>query len=391
MHETALATTPNIVGTIFLAGGGSGGHIAPGIAIAEAIAEQWPGIEPIFLCSNRPVDANMLNHIGAKFAPLRATPPAARPDRALHFLLNHRHSKRAVQRMIRKLRNPNGQNHSAPIWMLSLGGFISVAPAAAARSEGIPLALLNLDAVPGKANRLIARQADLVMTATPLLDPSAMPHQNTDYPVRRDAQSPGTRQECCKQLGLDPSRPVLLVTGASQGSHSLNQFMQLWIGPNANKLKGWQVLHLTGKGEMPSVLEAVYADAGITARIEAFAHHIGTFWGAADVALSRAGANSVGEAVYNHVPTLFAPYPFHRDQHQKHNAQPVVDAGGALLAEDKVDPEANCRSLGPHLAHLIADAQARAQMMSVLAHLSSPDGATQVVRALLDINTPYSP
>ena len=84
MHETALATTPNIVGTIFLAGGGSGGHIAPGIAIAEAIAEQWPGIEPIFLCSNRPVDANMLNHIGAKFAPLRATPPAARPDRAGH-------------------------------------------------------------------------------------------------------------------------------------------------------------------------------------------------------------------------------------------------------------------------------------------------------------------
>ena len=161
--------------------------------------------------------------------------------------------------------------------------------------------------------------------------------------------------------------------------------MQTWVTLNPTQLDGWQVLHLTGQGPFGSTLQAAYERAGVTAKVETFAHHIGTYWGAADAALSRAGANSVGEAVFNKVPTLFAPYPFHRDQHQKHNAKPVVEAGGALLAEDQVDPEANCATLGTRLSQLLGDHPARARMVQVLTEMSADDGAIEVVRALLDI------
>ena len=100
--------------------------------------------------------------------------------------------------------------------------------------------------------------------------------------------------------------------------------------------------------------------------------------------VSRAGAGSVAEAWANHIPTLFLPYPFHKDQHQKHNAAPLVEAGGALLAEDLIDETRNAEGAGKLITDLLADYARRAAMQSALRRLGPADGAARIAALLLE-------
>ena len=103
-----------------------------------------------------------------------------------------------------------------------------------------------------------------------------------------------------------------------------------------------------------------------------------TPWGAADLALSRAGANSVAEVAANGVPAIFVPYPWHKDLHQRFNALDLVETGAASLAEDAIDPTANLESLGPPLMRLLSDAASRDRMRTTLAHSGKRDGASEI-------------
>ena len=111
---------------------------------------------------------------------------------------------------------------------------------------------------------------------------------------------------------------------------------------------------------------------------------MGLAWGAADLALSRAGASSVAEASCNAVPTIFLPYPYHRDMHQKFNARRMVEIGGALLVTDAIDVEANLRQIGPRLRELMIKPQELSAMLSVLRSNVPPDAALNIARKLIE-------
>jgi UDP-N-acetylglucosamine--N-acetylmuramyl-(pentapeptide) pyrophosphoryl-undecaprenol N-acetylglucosamine transferase len=108
---------------------------------------------------------------------------------------------------------------------------------------------------------------------------------------------------------------------------------------------------------------------------------MGLAWGAADLALSRAGANSVAEAIINGVPTVFAPYPYHHDLHQKWNAKPYHDEGVAVLCDDLIDAERNLATLGAALVGLMSDHGRRESMRSQLASRPRQDAALEIARA----------
>jgi UDP-N-acetylglucosamine--N-acetylmuramyl-(pentapeptide) pyrophosphoryl-undecaprenol N-acetylglucosamine transferase len=110
---------------------------------------------------------------------------------------------------------------------------------------------------------------------------------------------------------------------------------------------------------------------------------MGLAWGAADLALSRAGANSVAEAAVNAVPTIFAPYPYHRDLHQKHNAEPLVDEGAAVMELDRIDPALNMEGLGRVLRELMTDPARRRAMRERLASRPREDAAMTIAELLL--------
>ena len=153
------------------------------------------------------------------------------------------------------------------------------------------------------------------------------------------------------------------------------------VGDCPGDFSSWQVLHLCGADES---MHDAYRSARVAARVEPFLHDMGAAWGAADLAVSRAGASSVAEAWANGVPTLFVPYPFHHDRHQHRNAAPMVAAGGAVVADDRLDAAENAASAGRMLRGLMRDRSQREAMQSSLKRQPAPDGAQTVARLLLD-------
>jgi UDP-N-acetylglucosamine--N-acetylmuramyl-(pentapeptide) pyrophosphoryl-undecaprenol N-acetylglucosamine transferase len=371
------AATPQ-QGSIVFAGGGSGGHLSPGLAIAERLITVAPEIGSVFLCSDRKVDAMMLREAGANFVPVPARPPSLRPMALLRFVRGWFAAGAASERALRE----HGARH-----VVSLGGFVSAPVVRRARAMGIPVTLLNLDATPGRANRSVARWASHVWSAVHAKGLPGWDGAVTGFPVRRSAIASGDAARCRAELGLDPARHTLLVTGASQGATSLNRFMPHFAEQRASLLAGWQVLHLAGS--MPdaeiAALADRYARAGVRAKVIPFLHRMGLAWGAADVALTRAGANSVAEAALNRVPCLFVPYPYHRDLHQRENARALVEAGAAAIALDAIEPEANMQVMGRLLESLVTDGPARDRMAAALAAQPRVDAAERIALRLAEL------
>ena len=373
----ASEATSGAKACIAFAGGGSGGHLSPGLAIAERLVTADGGVESIFLCSDRSVDALMLGEAGARFVPMPARPFTLHPLRALRFVRAWFAARRAAAAVMRE----RGVRH-----VVSLGGFVSAPVVRQARAMGIPVTLINLDATPGRANRSVARWATQVWSAVPTRHLPRWNGEVTGFPVRRSAIAPGEAATCRAQLGLQPTLQTLLVTGASQGATSLNRFVPHFAQRRAAMLQGWQVLHLTGSlsEEQLAALREHYRAAGVQAVVMPFLHRMGLAWGAADVALTRAGANSVAEAQINRVPCLFVPYPYHRDLHQRENARHLVEAGAAAIALDAIEPEANMPVMGRLLESLLTDGPARDRMQAALAALPRADAAETLARRLAE-------
>ena len=131
-------------------------------------------------------------------------------------------------------------------------------------------------------------------------------------------------------------------------------------------------------------LRARYRAAGVQAVVMPFLHRMGLAWGAADVALTRAGANSVAEAEINRVPCLFVPYPYHRDLHQRENARELVEAGAAAIALDAIEPQANMQVMGRLLESLLSDGPARDRMCAALAARPRVDAAENIAKRLIE-------
>ncbi|MFN0011557.1 MAG: UDP-N-acetylglucosamine--N-acetylmuramyl-(pentapeptide) pyrophosphoryl-undecaprenol N-acetylglucosamine transferase [Phycisphaerales bacterium] len=369
--------------TFIFAGGGTGGHLYPGLAIAHELrALTGPATRCLFLCSSRPIDASILSAAGADFHPISAQPFSLSPRALWRFANSWGVAIRQTRSVIRdeRARNPH-------IRLVALGGFVAAPAVQAAIAERLPITLINLDAVPGKANRwmssrLRGRANTLAFTTFPVAAPFAHWWQTVPPIVRREAAPDCTTQEARARLGLDPSRPTLMVTGASLGARSINDLLPAFIAANPSALAHWQVLHQTGTDDN-SALTCAYAAASIPALVTKFVPDMGLWWRAADLAIARAGAGLVAEAWANAVPTLFLPYPYHKDQHQRLNAQALVRIGGARCETDRIAPAANLAVIGPILLNLLNSPAQRAAMSAAIRTLGPANGSAQIAAALL--------
>ncbi len=360
--------------TILFAGGGSGGHIFPNLAVLERLREAepggagGPGVSAHFLVSQRPLDEHILAKEGQPFTALPALPLVFRPKALLRFYQAYKQSEQAALELIART------NASA---MVATGGYVSGPAVSAAHKAQIPVALLNLDAVPGRANRFLANKATEVFTvySTDQLRRA----QQIGMPLRRSAIGKVGVEKARWDLGLRPDLETILVFAGSQGATSINQMMmELFTrAQHRQAVSNWQVIHLTGPGEQ-AVVQRAYEQAGVRARVEAFCNQMGLVWSAATVAISRAGAGSVAEAWANAVPTIFMPYPYHKDEHQRFNAEPIVNAGAALLHHDLIDPIENVNQIAGPLKALMSNEHRLSKMRAQLSDSRPPDGAAVV-------------
>ncbi|RMH28995.1 MAG: UDP-N-acetylglucosamine--N-acetylmuramyl-(pentapeptide) pyrophosphoryl-undecaprenol N-acetylglucosamine transferase [Planctomycetota bacterium] len=359
---------------VLFAGGGTGGHILPAAAIAEHLTERDPATRVEFICSDRAIDLAVMGRLGAPFTVIPARPFGAHPAALARLAWTWGACVRAARERIRALARETGG-----VTVVATGGFVGPPVVRAALAQGARVALVNLDAVPGRANRWMARRASAVFTAFPIVGEPAW--EVVGPIVRRSARPTGDAADCRRALGLDPDRATLVVLGGSQGAGTINDAMISMAQRRDAALEPWQIVHQTGDRDATRVARA-YAAAGLPAVVESFFDPIGPVWGAADLVVARAGAGTVAEASAARAPCVFLPYPHHRDDHQRANAGPMVGAGAAIVLEDRADTGRNAEALSAALSDLAPGSDRLAAMARSAGGLGPADGAGAIADRL---------
>jgi UDP-N-acetylglucosamine--N-acetylmuramyl-(pentapeptide) pyrophosphoryl-undecaprenol N-acetylglucosamine transferase len=362
---------------IFLAGGGTGGHLYPGLAVAEAVLALRPGASIAFSSGAGAVDRKVLRGPGVPGFPV--TLLASKPFRLRApwtwpaFLVSLVRAGVQARRRFREF---------CPDVVVGLGGYASYAPVRVGQKYGAATAVLNPDIIPGRANRRLARRADAVccqfQETVDLLGGSA---RLTGCPVRAGIVG-RNRAEAIARYGLDPAKRTLLVTGASSGARTVNRAVTALVRERGLP-DGWQALHLTGDLDYEEVTRA-YVGLGAAVAVRAYEHDMGLAYASADLAVARAGASTIAELLAAAVPTIYLPYPFHRDQHQMHQARAVEQMGAAVVVEDRpADPGGTARDLAEAVAFLAGDEARRRELAQGARAAARPDAARTVAEVLL--------
>ena len=361
---------------VALVSSGTGGHLWPALVLADAL--RHAGHDSVLITEGRRVEREILDGAGATAIDL----PLGRGWRRLLSLPG------ALLRTRRLLARERVG------CVIGTGGAIAGVVGVAARSLGLPLYLVEMNAVLGRGNKWLLPFAERVFLSLPLHSPkeASAPRSRrfalTGAPVRADLDR-WSRDQACQRLGLDPARPVLLVTGGSQGARVLNESTPLACRQILRD--GWvpslQVVHLAGTDRDESVRSRYLAVAGdfdrgvLEHRVRPICSEMAPLFAAADLVLSRSGGGTVAELMAVGRPAVLVPYPHHRDQQQRRNGAVLVDAGAAeMLDEGEVTPDRLAKVVG----RLLAAASAR-QRMADAARALCPGGASGAVGRILDI------
>ena len=364
--------------TIVLAGGGTGGHLYPGIAVAEALRGAAPHVKPLFLCTTREIDRVILEPTGFVFLPQPIVPWKKSIGGTLRFAKSFGETWDLVRKVLKERK---------PAAVLGLGGYAAGLAVKLAARRGVPTALLNPDVIPGEANRLLMKQALAVccqfdQTAEYVDASQRHKLKVTGCPIRSDIRNGSARPQAAARLGLDPMLNTLVITGASLGAQTINEAVLTMLG--GLTLRGWQILHLSGRDHAGDV-RAGYRELSVPAVVIDFTPAMADVWSVADLAISRSGASSCAELTACAVPSILLPYPFHKDLHQRANAAVLADAGAAILLEDQKDRRKNAARLRPAVESLLYDADKRKAMSDAAGRLGKPNAAENVAHVVTDL------
>lgn len=353
---------------VLIAGGGSGGHVAPAIAAGESLVELESSV--LIGHSTRKIDKDMLEPSNFETVALPARPLALDPIGFLKFCIGFWKTSKKVRALIRK---------NDVSCLLATGGFVAAPALHGARKEGCPTVLLNLDDPPGKANKLAVRWADSILSTVNCALENA---ERIPPPLRQCVVTTKSPKECKLQFGLDPNKMTLFVTGASQGASTLNELLPELANLHKDAFRGWEVLHIAGSAHVDNVIRH-WEKVGVPCKVLGFTQEMGSAWGVADLAITRGGANTIAEIAMNTVPSVVLPYPYHQDDHQRTNAEPLENIGGIRIVKDHIRLQENLHDAGSIIVSLMHDHRARFSMRQEMIDHPASNGADDLARACL--------
>ncbi len=354
------------------AGGGTGGHVYPGLAVADELTRLSPHARIVFACSQRAIDRRILDPLPHAVVPQPVrTLPRGVGD-LWPFLSAWQRSSTQAKAMIEDLK---------PAAVLGLGGFAAGPIVRQAAKGGVRTGLLNPDAVPGKANRLLARYADAIFTQFEATTDAFSRRLRSRIrvwgcPIRSMA-APGGREEAIAHFGLESGSRTLLVLGGSTGAAAINEAFASLGGEIAGLDPPWQTLHIIG----PDQIVEAGSDgdlAGAHIHTLEYCDQMNLAYAAADLALCRAGASTVAELAATGTPAIFVPYPHHADQHQRLNTAAMCGAGAAVICEDTKGSAANVGALREVLLELMQDSDRLGRMRKSTAGLGKGGAAHEI-------------
>ena len=351
-----------------IACGGTGGHLFPGIAVAEVLRHR--GHEVMLLISEKEIDTLALSR-GARFRfeklPTVGLPSPFSPA-ILGFIRRFGASLSLCRSIYRKFK---------PQVVLGMGGFTSTAPILAGRMRGVSTFIHESNAVPGKANRLTARMVRAVLLGFKECAPF-FPKARTEVtgtPIRTELKRLD-RHVARQRLGLREDLTTLLVMGGSQGASGINQAMIKSL-PSLHDIP-LQVIHLAGARDERLVADN-YQRENIPAYVAPFYHRMEEVYSAADFTVARSGAASLAEFAFFSLPGILIPFPYAADDHQTRNAEIFGRGGAALILKES---ELSGDLLARRIRELLSHPQTLKRMSENSSHLARKNAASLVVATM---------
>jgi UDP-N-acetylglucosamine--N-acetylmuramyl-(pentapeptide) pyrophosphoryl-undecaprenol N-acetylglucosamine transferase len=354
---------------LLIAGGGTGGHLYPGIAVARELLKRMPHAEVTFVGTAQGIEARVIPREGLTLDVIRSAglkgKSIATVARGLSLL------------PLSALDAWNVISRRQPSAVIGLGGYSSAPVVMLAALRGIPTLVMEQNAIPGFANR---RLASVIDAAAVTYDESLRYFGNRAF-VSGNPVRPEFFEEAHEQPISPPGAARVLVFGGSQGAHAINMALVEAAPRLAAAAAGLAITHQTGERDLETVREG-YARAGLPARVEPFLFDMDRRMKAADLVICRAGATTLAELAAAGRPSILIPLPTATDDHQRKNAQAFVRHGAAVMVEQR---ELSGERLATELLALANDAVRRARLAQAAKSLARPDAAAVIVDRVLDL------
>lgn len=366
---------------LLVTGGGTGGHVYPGLAVVEALRAEDREARVVWLGAENGLEADFVPRHDIAFVPVPAAPWTGGPLARGAAALRNARGTLAARRAIGAFR---------PDVVLATGGWASVPAGLAAASLRVPLVLHEQNAYPGKANRLLARFAKRVLLSFPLADgapPFAGRTEVTGLPLR-GAVGRIPREEARRRLGLSPNDFFLVVFGGSRGARRINLAT---AGAARRIARIARVLWATGRDLYDETLAALDAEWGGLSRealaaggveVVPYIEEMPRVLAAADLAVTRAGAVTTAELAASGLPAILVPYPHAAEAHQEANARILEAEGAAVVIRDE---ELSAERLVETVAALASDAARREKMSSRARRMHRGDAAGRILAVLREV------
>jgi UDP-N-acetylglucosamine--N-acetylmuramyl-(pentapeptide) pyrophosphoryl-undecaprenol N-acetylglucosamine transferase len=424
-HSDVSMTDSSQPRTVIFAGGGTGGHLFPGIAVAQELLRQDAETRVLFIGSEKPIERDIVGRAGFEHVALPSVSPSFALTRIVPSLLKNWRAYRQARTILAR---------EMPSVIVGLGGFASVPPVLAARRAGIPIVLLEQNVVPGKATRWLSRFANVVclpwaetagglpkstktiVTGNPIRQEIAMlasePRCRTGTLARR---MPEAIREAEFREGAAPAEPCfpavrgsagaspshfsdslsgdgqecpsyknLLILGGSQGATTLNGFVLKALEELVSQLAGWRIIHQTGASDLDAIRQR-YADLKVNADVQPFLHDMAEQYRRATIVISRAGATTLAELACAGLPSILVPLPTSAHDHQRLNATLFADDNAAVLIVPQTTDAANVDALRTQLALLLNHEERRQQLRQAVRQFAMPNAAAAVITAISNL------
>lgn len=361
-----MAIGPESTFTMVITGGGTGGHLFPGIAVAQEVMARLPKAKVVFLGTERAVDQNAMSQYGYESRAVRCgSLKGGSWGARLRTIVGLPGSIWQAWKMLREFR---------PDLVLGVGGYVTGPVIVAAKMLGITTAIHEQNSIPGLANRQLGGIVDRVFVSIPGSE-RHFPKQRcllSGNPLRQEILGLARRQE-------SGTGATVLVLGGSQGAHRLNMLMTEAIANMGTLPPNFSIIHQTGRAD-EEMVHSEYQRLGVKAEVKAFFTDMVAIYRQADLVVSRAGATTLAELTALGKPSILVPFPFAADDHQTKNAEALVKAGAARMFPEE---GLTATVLGRELLEILGDAAKRTTMGQAAHSLARLDAVSTIVDACL--------
>ena len=374
MTDTPVLTeTSTSISALAFFGGGTGGHLFPGLAVAERARERYPDCDIVFFRTRRKVEEKVFSNWGFKTELIDLSPPSGGAGALVKYSLQ-------CMRALSEIRKALSSSYDAAI---GLGGYASLPGIIAARHVGLPVILLEQNQVPGKVNRLAAPFVNIVTCPSPeVVERLGGRSEVTGNPVRGTVVRAARRRSRRFAAGIFSKRlRQIVVVGGSQGAHGINRAITGALEELSEYREKIRWIHVAGDADKDEV-EQVYREQGWEAKVVSYLEDLPHELSNSDLAIARAGGTTLAELAVLGVPAILVPYPHHKDQHQLKNAEALVRAGGAKLVPEE---ELGADTLRTVFEEILFEPERILAMEDGALSLARPKAADEVLDLILEL------